>query len=279
MPHSFSETLILFAGVYLSGLALNLTPCIYPMLSVTVSLFSREGEKGTGGAFLRALVYVLGLSTMFSVLGFGAAIGGAIFGQILQNPLVLTVIGLVILVLAGGMLGLYTGTGTTGRMAINSHVDGIQFGSNEWIFETRANIQNLSDATNTFTTRFGFMDATTGDPTDGHFFRYTHGTNSGKWQAVTRINNVETATDTGETATAMTNGSPMPRWKIVVDNSGTSVDFYINDRRVVTHTPSGFTGSSRLTGIAYSIIKSAGTTTRAFFIDYTLFACKLGTNR
>jgi thiol:disulfide interchange protein DsbD len=108
MPHSFSETLILFAGVYLSGLALNLTPCIYPMLSVTVSLFSREGEKGTGGAFLRALVYVLGLSTMFSVLGFGAAIGGAIFGQILQNPLVLTVIGLVILVLAGGMLGLYT---------------------------------------------------------------------------------------------------------------------------------------------------------------------------
>jgi len=178
-----------------------------------------------------------------------------------------------------GMLGLYTGTGTTGRMAINSHVDGIQFGNNEWTFETRANIQNLSDATNTFTTRFGFMDATTGDPTDGHFFRYTHGTNSGKWQAVTRINNVETATDTGETATAMTNGSPMPRWKIIVDNSGTNVDFYINDRRVVTHTPSGFTGSSRLTGIAYSMIKSAGTTSRAFFIDYTLFACKLGTHR
>lgn len=178
-----------------------------------------------------------------------------------------------------GVIGLYTGTGTTGRIAINSHVDGIQFGNNEWTFETRANIQNLSDATNTFTTRFGFMDATTGDPTDGHFFRYTHGTNSGKWQAVTRINNVETATDTGETATAMTNGSPMPRWKIIVDNSGTNVDFYINDRRVVTHTPSGFTGSSRMTGIAYSMIKSAGTTSRAFFIDYTLFACKLGTHR
>ena len=178
-----------------------------------------------------------------------------------------------------GVIGLYTGTGTTGRMAINSHVDGIQFGNNEWTFETRANIQTLSNATDTYTVRFGFMDATTGNPTDGHFFRYTHGTNSGKWQAVTRINNVETATDTGETATAMTNGSPMPRWKIIVDNSGTNVDFYINDRRVVTHTPSGFTGSSRMTGIAYSMIKSAGTTSRAFFIDYTLFACKLGTHR
>jgi hypothetical protein len=178
-----------------------------------------------------------------------------------------------------GMIGLYTGTTTTGRMALISHVDGIQFGNNEWTFETRANIQNLSDATNTYTVRFGFMDASTGDPTDGHFFRYTHGTNSGKWQAVTRVNGVETASDTGETATAMTNGSPMPRWAIIVDNSGTSVTFKINDRIVVTRSVSGFTGSSRLTGIAYSMIKSAGTTTRALFIDYTLIACKLGTHR
>ena len=178
-----------------------------------------------------------------------------------------------------GVIGLYTGTTTTGRAALISHVDGIRFGENEWTFETRANIDTLSDATNTYTTRFGFMDSATGNPTDGHFFRYTHGTNSGKWEAVTRINNVETASDTGQTAQALMNGSPMPRWKIIVDNSGTNVDFYINDRRVVTHTPSGFTGSSRLTGIAYSMIKSAGTTSRPFFIDYTLIVCKLGSNR
>jgi hypothetical protein len=178
-----------------------------------------------------------------------------------------------------GVIGLYTGTTTTGRQALISHVDGIQFGANQWTFETRANVQTLSNATDTYTARFGFMDASTGDPTDGHYFRYTHGTNSGKWQAVTRINLVETATDTGETATAMTNGSPMPRWKIIVDNSGTTVDFYINDRRVVTHSPSGFTGVNRLTGIGYSIIKSAGTTSRPLFIDYTLINCQLGTHR
>lgn len=178
-----------------------------------------------------------------------------------------------------GVIGLYTGTGTTGRAGLTSHVDGIQFGANEWTLETRANIQTLSTVTDTYTARFGFMDSVAGDPTDGHFFRYTHGTNSGKWQAVTRINGVETASDTGETATAMTNGSPMPRWEIIVDNSGTSVTFKINDRIVVTHTPSGFTGSSRQTGIAYSMIKSAGTTTRPLFVDYTLIACKLGTHR
>ena len=178
-----------------------------------------------------------------------------------------------------GMIGLYTGTTATGRAALLSHADAIQFGANEWTFETRANIDALSTATDTFTTRFGFMDASTGDPTDGHYFRYTHGTNSGKWQAVTRINGVETASDTGQTAQAMSSGSPMLRFKIIVENTGTNVDFFINDKRVVTHKPSGFTGASRLTGIGYSQIKTAGTTTRALFVDYTLVICKLGTNR
>ena len=178
-----------------------------------------------------------------------------------------------------GMIGLYTGTTTTGRAALLSHADAIQFGANEWTFETRANIDALSTATDTFTTRFGFMDASTGDPTDGHYFRYTHGTNSGKWQAVTRINAVETATDTGLTAQAMSGGSPMIRFGIIVENTGTNVDFFINGKRTVTHKPSGFTGSSRLTGIGYSNIKSAGTNNRALFVDYTLVICKLGTNR
>lgn len=178
-----------------------------------------------------------------------------------------------------GLIGLYTGTGTTGRAALISHVDAVRFGANEWTFETRANIDALSTATDTFTSRFGFMDASTGDPTDGHYFRYTHGTNSGKWQAVTRINSVETATDTGQSAQAMSSGSPMLRFKIIVENTGTNVDFFINDKRIVTHKPSGFTGASRLTGIGYSHIKSAGTTSRALFVDYTLIICKLGTNR
>ena len=177
-----------------------------------------------------------------------------------------------------GIIGLYTGGTATGRGGLISHVDGIQFGSNEWTFETRANIDALSDANQTYTVRFGFMDSVAGDPTDGHFFRYTHGTNSGKWQAVTRINSVETTTDTGQTAQAYSTGG-MIRWKIIVENTGTNVEFYINEKRVATHAPSGFTGINRLTGIGYSIIKSVGTTTRPLWIDYTFVACKFGSQR
>jgi thiol:disulfide interchange protein DsbD len=105
---NFLDHFYLFISVYLTGLALNLTPCVYPMMSVTVSLFGFQQEDNRAKSFLRALLYVMGLATMFSALGFSAAVGGAIFGQWLQNPVVLTVIGIFILALSLSMLGLYS---------------------------------------------------------------------------------------------------------------------------------------------------------------------------
>ncbi|MEX2601858.1 MAG: cytochrome c biogenesis protein CcdA [Balneolaceae bacterium] len=98
-----------FAGIFLIGLALNLTPCVYPMLSVTVSLFgSKEGEASRlKYSFFMALVYVLGIVFMYSVLGVVAAFTGALFGSWLQSPWVLAGIGLLILGLSLSMFGLY----------------------------------------------------------------------------------------------------------------------------------------------------------------------------
>ncbi|MEX0993996.1 MAG: cytochrome c biogenesis protein CcdA, partial [Balneolaceae bacterium] len=98
-----------FAGIFLIGLALNLTPCVYPMLSVTVSLFgSKEGEASTlGHSFFMASIYVLGIVSMYSVLGVAAAYTGALFGSWLQSPWVLAGIGILILLLALSMFGLY----------------------------------------------------------------------------------------------------------------------------------------------------------------------------
>lgn len=178
-----------------------------------------------------------------------------------------------------GVVGLYTGTTSTGRCGFRTHVDGVQFGANEWYFASRANILNLGNVTDNFTVRFGFMDSTAADSVDGHYFRYNYNSNGGRWEAITRNNSLETATDTGIAGTAMTSGDPMPRFSITVSASGTEVIFKIDDDQVARHTPAGFTGSSRLTGIGYSIVKSAGTNSRAFFVDYTYFACRLGAKR
>jgi thioredoxin:protein disulfide reductase len=106
------DTLGLFwalAGIFLIGLALNLTPCIYPMLSVTVSLFgSKKGEASKlSYSFFMALIYVLGIVSMYSVLGVAAAYTGALFGSWLQSPWVLAGIGVLIFALALSMFGLY----------------------------------------------------------------------------------------------------------------------------------------------------------------------------
>ena len=97
------------AGIFLIGLALNLTPCVYPMLSVTVSLFgSRKGEESKlGSSFAMAFIYVMGIVFMYSVLGVAAAYTGALFGSWLQSPVVLASIGILIFALALSMFGLY----------------------------------------------------------------------------------------------------------------------------------------------------------------------------
>lgn len=98
-----------FAGIFLIGLALNLTPCVYPMLSVTVSLFGsrKEEESKLGSSFFMAFVYVMGIVFMYSVLGVAAAYTGALFGSWLQSPIVLAGIGILIFALALSMFGLY----------------------------------------------------------------------------------------------------------------------------------------------------------------------------
>ncbi|MDD5226976.1 MAG: cytochrome c biogenesis protein CcdA [Candidatus Omnitrophica bacterium] len=102
-----SQSPFIFISVFFLGLGLNLTPCIYPMLSITISLF-RGGEHETRGrAFMKALAYVLGMVTMYSVLGLVAAVTGGFFGEWLQNFWVQLATGILVTGLAFSMLGLY----------------------------------------------------------------------------------------------------------------------------------------------------------------------------
>lgn len=97
-----------FISIFLIGLALNLTPCVYPMMSVTVSLFGgNESNNTTASTFSKALVYVSGIVFMYSVLGVMAAYTGELFGSWLQSPWVLAGIGGLILLLSLSMFGLY----------------------------------------------------------------------------------------------------------------------------------------------------------------------------
>lgn len=96
-----------FLGLFAIGLALNLTPCVYPMLGVTVSIFGARRAAPPMQVFGLALLYVLGMAVMYSTLGVVAALTGGLFGAALQSPIVLVAIGLLLAALAFSMFGLY----------------------------------------------------------------------------------------------------------------------------------------------------------------------------
>ncbi len=89
------------------GLALNLTPCVYPVIPLTVSFFGGQAQGQSRRTLLLASVYVLGMATMYSALGVAAALSGRLFGAALQSPWVLGVVALVLVALALSMFGLY----------------------------------------------------------------------------------------------------------------------------------------------------------------------------
>ena len=96
-----------FLTLFLIGLALNLTPCVYPMLGVTVSIFGARRAAPPLQVFGSALLYVLGMAVMYSALGLAAAFTGGLFGGWLANPMVSIGIGVLLIALSLSMFGLY----------------------------------------------------------------------------------------------------------------------------------------------------------------------------
>jgi thiol:disulfide interchange protein DsbD len=93
--------------VFVGGLALNLTPCVFPIIPITIGFFTSQSGGRTSLAFRLSLAYFLGITLCFSVLGTVAALTGSLFGALLQNPLVLVLIAGVLVYLALSMFGLY----------------------------------------------------------------------------------------------------------------------------------------------------------------------------
>ena len=94
-------------AVFLGGLVLNFTPCVYPMIPVTIAFFTGQATGALGRASLLAFLYVIGMSLSYALLGVVAASTGALLGSWLQLPAVLIGIALFIVVLSLSMFGLY----------------------------------------------------------------------------------------------------------------------------------------------------------------------------
>lgn len=163
-----------------------------------------------------------------------------------------------------GLVTLETGTATNGQYYVGTNTAAIALGNGKHTWRSDMYIPVASDGTDTFVVRAGFIDSTGGECIDGCYFRCAHNVNGGRWEFVTRSNNVESgsATDTGVAGVA-----PIASMEIEANPAGTQVVARINGAVVATNTTNIPTGPTRATGVGISITKSAGTTNRTVIVD------------
>ena len=99
--------LYMAASAFGFGLLVSLTPCVYPMVAITVSVFGANESKSRFQAFLLSGAFVLGLALLFVGLGIGAAMTGATFGALLANKWFVIGLCAVFVALALSMFGLF----------------------------------------------------------------------------------------------------------------------------------------------------------------------------
>ncbi|MDO8683042.1 MAG: cytochrome c biogenesis protein CcdA [Armatimonadota bacterium] len=92
---------------FLLGLTLNLTPCVYPMIPITIGFFAGQAEGRKKKVLWLALAYVLGMAVTYSALGIASASFGTLMGRAFQNPIVIGAMVAVFVALALSMFGLY----------------------------------------------------------------------------------------------------------------------------------------------------------------------------
>ena len=96
-----------FLLVFLGGVLASFTPCVYPMIPITISFIGGSAKGNPVKGFILSLWYVLGIALVYSVLGLLAAATGGAFGQATQTPIFGGVVAVVIGAMALSMAGMF----------------------------------------------------------------------------------------------------------------------------------------------------------------------------
>jgi thiol:disulfide interchange protein DsbD len=96
-----------FAILFLGGLLTSLTPCVYPLIPITVGIFGAHQSENRARSVALSATYVGGIAAMYSALGLFAALSGKAFGSVLSSPWVIAVLAVFLLALAASMFGAF----------------------------------------------------------------------------------------------------------------------------------------------------------------------------
>lgn len=130
---SFSQALEkgpLYAGLaaLFGGFLVSLTPCVYPMIAITVSVFGAHEARSRWQAAALSTVFVLGIAAMFTPLGVVAGLTGSAFGTALASKWVVFAIATLFLALSASLFGAFEFVLPENLMQRLSAVGGVGYG-------------------------------------------------------------------------------------------------------------------------------------------------------
>jgi len=98
--------LVALATLFGAGVVTSLTPCIYPMIPITVGILSgtSAGQRSRARTVRLTLAYVTGLALFYAILGLIAGLTGSLFGTVSSSPWARLTIGNLLLVFGLAML-------------------------------------------------------------------------------------------------------------------------------------------------------------------------------
>jgi thiol:disulfide interchange protein DsbD len=97
-----ASPLLALATLFGAGLLTSLTPCVYPMIPITVSVISgtAKEDQSKWRTLSLTLTYVTGMALLYATLGLVAGLSGTLFGSISASPWALLAIGNLLLLFA-----------------------------------------------------------------------------------------------------------------------------------------------------------------------------------
>ncbi len=98
---------VAIAAFFGFGLALSLTPCVFPMIPILSGIIAGQKKVTRTSGFLLSLAYVLGMAITYAIVGIIAAQSGTLLSNALQNPIALGIGAAIFVALAFSMFGFY----------------------------------------------------------------------------------------------------------------------------------------------------------------------------
>lgn len=97
-----ASPLLALATLFGAGLLTSLTPCVYPMIPITVSVISGTATENQSKwrTLSLTLTYVTGMALLYATLGLVAGLSGTLFGSVSASPWALLAIGNLLLLFA-----------------------------------------------------------------------------------------------------------------------------------------------------------------------------------